>query len=139
MKDKRLLLRIIGLVAIIAVAGFVLLSGEDAATTGGNTTDGLISPVEYQAQFASDDHFLLDVRTPQEFADGHIEGAVNIPVQVLDQYISQIPDDMPVVLYCRSGNRSAQAVNILESAGFTDLYDIDGGVIAWTRSNLPLQ
>lgn len=138
--------------AIVGVA--ILLLSNNGGTRSEVTVDaetgeiialspGLISPVEYQSFFVnnenSEDHFLLDVRTPEEFAQGHIAGAVNIPVQVLDQYLSEIPTDQPIVLYCRSGNRSNQAMRILQGAGYTDIYDIDGGTIAWAGQNLPLQ
>lgn len=59
---------------------------------------------------------LLDVRTPEEFAAGHLDGAVNIPVQELDRRLSEVPPGK-VVVYCRSGARSARAAVMLRSAG----------------------
>jgi len=96
-----------------------------------------ISPAEYMAQFAGTPHFLLDVRTPEEFAGGHLDGAANINVQELQSRLSEIPRDQPVVLYCRSGNRSAQAAQMLQAAGFTGVYDL-GGIIAWEQAGLPV-
>ncbi|MGQ9887998.1 MAG: rhodanese-like domain-containing protein [Aggregatilineales bacterium] len=96
-----------------------------------------LEPAEYMAQFASALHFLLDVRTPEEFASGHLDGATNINVQELQSRLSEIPRDRPVVLYCRSGNRSAQAARMLQAAGFTSVYDL-GGIIAWERAGLPV-
>lgn len=98
-----------------------------------------ITPAEYQARFGADaDHVLIDVRTPEEFASGHIPGAVNISVDQLAQRLSEIPQDKPVVLYCRSGNRSNQAAQILERAGYTQIYDL-GGIITWVQQGYPIQ
>ena len=69
---------------------------------------------------------LLDVRTPAEFAEGHIDGALNIPVQVLPQRIDELGDrSRPIVVYCRSGMRSANAAQILGRAGYT-VHDAGG-------------
>lgn len=75
---------------------------------------------------------LLDVRTPEEFAAGHLEGAVNVPVQVLDtQWASlNVPADREVVVYCRSGARSARAKAMLEGKGVKRIVDI-GGMSNW--------
>ena len=74
---------------------------------------------------------LIDVRSPGEYASGHIEGARNIP---LGQIVSRAKDvgrkDAPVVVYCRSGMRSAQAKSKLEAAGFTRVYNL-GGMSRW--------
>lgn len=98
-----------------------------------------ITPAEYQARFgANADHVLIDVRTPEEFAAGHIPGAVNISVDQLAQRLNEIPKDKPVVLYCRSGNRSNQAAQILERAGYTQIYDL-GGLITWVQQGYPIR
>lgn len=98
-----------------------------------------ITPAEYQARFgAHADHILIDVRTPEEFASGHIPGAVNISFDELAQRLNEIPQDKPVVLYCGSGNRSNQAAQILERAGYTQIYDL-GGIITWVQQGYPVQ
>ena len=73
---------------------------------------------------------LLDVRTPAEFAGGHVEGALNIPVQVLGQRLGDLgAKDREIVVYCQSGGRSARAANELRAAGFT-AHDL-GGIANW--------
>jgi rhodanese-related sulfurtransferase len=62
---------------------------------------------------------LLDVRTPAEFKSGHIDGAINIPVQELEKRISEVPKGAEVVVYCRSGARSSRAAGILNKNGYT--------------------
>lgn len=73
---------------------------------------------------------LLDVRTPEEFAENHIPGAINIPVQVLHERVEELGSrERKVVVYCRSGARSARAAGMLRSAGY-EVLDI-GGVHNW--------
>lgn len=68
---------------------------------------------------------LVDVRTPEEFSAGHIDGAVNIPLQALDRRMGELgPKDRSIVVYCRSGNRSSRARRMLESAGFSAVHDL---------------
>lgn len=99
-----------------------------------------ISPNQYVSNFSQAEaaHLLVDVRTPEEFASGHIAGSVNIPLNELPSRMSELPTDQPVVLYCRSGNRSAQAADILRRAGYNQIYDL-GGIISWTAAGLPVQ
>lgn len=74
---------------------------------------------------------LVDVRTPKEFSTGHIDGAVNIPLQGLDQRLGELgAKDRAIVLYCRSGNRSGRARRMLESAGFRSVHDL-GAMSRW--------
>lgn len=74
---------------------------------------------------------LVDVRTPQEFAAGHIDGAVNIPVQELDARLAEFgPKDGVVVVYCRSGARSATAKSKLEAAGYKTVHNL-GAMSNW--------
>jgi len=74
---------------------------------------------------------LVDVREPHEFAAGHIPGAINIPLQQLDSRLTELqPKETPVVLYCRSGNRSGSATRMLKSAGFAAVHDL-GPMSRW--------
>ncbi len=73
---------------------------------------------------------LVDVRSPGEFAGGHIEGAVNIPVQDFSARAREIPKGKPVVLYCASGMRSGSAAGMLRSGGRTDVHNL-GSISRW--------
>ncbi|MCA9886015.1 MAG: rhodanese-like domain-containing protein [Anaerolineae bacterium] len=99
----------------------------------------VISPQIYNDRFVSSgvDYYLLDVRTPAEYASGQIAGADNISVETLQSRLSELPTDKPIVLYCRSGNRSAQAASILKQAGFTGVYDL-GGITSWQSAGNPI-
>ena len=80
---------------------------------------------------------LIDVRTPSEFESGHIEGAKNIDFKSEDfgKQITKLKKGKPVLLYCRSGNRSLKAINNFRDAGFTKkpVYNMVGGIIAWQK------
>lgn len=123
-------------------SGAVAMAAANPAAEAPSTLpqSGLIGPQQYQSEFAEagTPHLLVDVRTPQEFNSGYIEGAVNIPLQNLTQRLDEIPADQPVVLYCRSGNRSSTAARMLTNAGYDQVYDL-GGVIDWQAQGLPLQ
>lgn len=85
---------------------------------------------------------LLDVRTPVEYReDGHIPGSVLIPVQILPQYLKDIEKfkDKKVLVYCRSGNRSAVAARFLEQNGFKQVYNLKDGIIGWKKAGLPVE
>lgn len=85
---------------------------------------------------------LLDVRTPAEYKeDGHIPGSVLIPIQVLPQYLKEIEKfkDKKVLVYCRSGNRSAVASRFLEQNGFKQVYNLKEGIIGWKKAGLPVE
>lgn len=74
---------------------------------------------------------LLDVRTPGEFASGHIDGALNIPVQELAGRLGELDDkSRDIVVYCRSGGRSAQAKRLLSAEGYTAVHDL-GAMGRW--------
>jgi phage shock protein E len=103
--------RIPGLGAMLLLAGLVGCGGAAHAPA----TDQAVA-------WVNDGAVLLDVRTPGEFASGHLDGAVNIPVDELADRLGEIEGDQ-VVVYCRSGHRSAKAAAVLEGAGkqVTDL------------------
>lgn len=78
-----------------------------------------------------DNAVLLDVRTDEEFSEGHIEGSLNLPIGEIDRAATVIPDkSIPIYIYCRSGNRSARATAYLKGNGYTSVYDI-GGIISY--------
>ena len=82
---------------------------------------------------------VLDVRTPEEFAAGHLASAVN-----LDMYAPGFADalalldrETPYVLYCRTDNRSGEVREMMRSLGFTEVHEIDGGIVAWVEGGRP--
>jgi len=84
------------------------------------------------------DMAILDVRTPSEFDDGHIEGAINIPVDDLTRRLDELSKDDELLVYCRTGNRSARAVGILNDGGFTKIFHMDEGITGWMDAGYPV-
>jgi rhodanese-related sulfurtransferase len=92
-----------------------------------------MTPAEYAAwRRDKTPHFLLDVRQPEEYEAARIEGAVLIPLAELPARLTEIPRDLPVVVMCHHGMRSAHAVHHLRDAGF-DALNLSGGIDAWSR------
>lgn len=105
------------------------------------TPDGMrVVSVDEFAQFITQpDVQLLDVRTPEEFEAGHIDGAMLIdyrtdPDAFLQQAEAKLQKDKPVALYCRSGKRSHSAAEMMLKAGFTQLVELEGGILAWQEA-----
>jgi phage shock protein E len=105
------------------------------AVGGGATACASTPAVE-----VGDETVVVDVRTPEEFAAGHLEGAVNVNLQSGDfeGEISELPIDGEYVVYCRSGSRSAQAVEIMTEVGFDDVTDAGGIDRAASATGLPV-
>jgi len=82
---------------------------------------------------------MLDVRTPEEYAKGHIKGAVLIPVQVLEARLAEVPKDKQVYVYCHSGVRSAKASKLLAKHGFSNIENVLGGFEAWKDAGYPVE
>jgi len=81
----------------------------------------------------------IDVRTPEEYAAGHIPGAKLIPLAELEARLSEVPRDRQVYLYCRSGRRSAKAAELLAKHGYTNIENIAGGILAWKAAGYPIE
>ncbi|RDI95106.1 rhodanese-like domain-containing protein [Meiothermus sp. QL-1] len=96
-----------------------------------------ISPEEAR-KLQEENVLFVDVREPEEYAQARIEGAKLIPLSELAQRHGEIPKDKPVVLYCRGGNRSAQAAGWLAAKGYSNLLNLEGGIMAWYQAGLPL-
>jgi len=111
--------------AAAEISGISTISAEAAAAITDNPPDDLV---------------VLDVRTPEEFAEGHLEGAVLVDFYAADfaEQLAALDTDVPYLVYCRSGNRSGQALGVMEQLGFASAVDVDGGIIAWADAGLPV-
>ena len=91
-----------------------------------NSTDVEASDI---GKLVKNKEFLLDVREEYEYQDGHIKGAVNLPLREILGKKDSLPKDKDIYVYCRSGHRSADAVNFLKSLGFEKVHNVEGGFI----------
>lgn len=80
---------------------------------------------------------LLDVRSAEEFHQGHIKGAVNIPHTEIAQVADSLEKDAPIVVYCRSGRRAQIAIEAMQELGYSNLYHLQGDMLGWQELNLP--
>lgn len=84
---------------------------------------------------------LVDVRTPGEYNDGHLKGALNINYQgdSFTEEVSKLDKSKPVFVYCQMGGRSAEACNYMSNQGFTEIYDMENGFKSWLHFNKPFE
>lgn len=116
--------------------------GEGTAVAAGELRNVSVEEA-YQFIQQHPEALVIDVRTPQEYTGplGHIPGAQLKPVQQIDRWAKEIAalKDRPIVLVCRSGNRSSYAANYLKAQGFQQLLNVQGGMMAWNRKGLPVE
>jgi rhodanese-related sulfurtransferase len=132
--DKNIWLFLGGFV-IIVLAVIIGFSQNNADT---NALPPEVS-VEEAYQMRENGAFVLDVREFNEWEDGHIPGATLIPLGQLESRMEEVPEDQDVVIVCRSGNRSAQARNILKNAGFTNITSMSGGMNQWIAKSYEVE
>jgi rhodanese-related sulfurtransferase len=103
------------------------------------SADGAISPAEAANLIKVTKNLqLIDVRTPAEYAEGHLAQAKLIPLQELEKRVAEIDKGKPVLLYCRSGHRSGIALKLLHDKGYAQAKHMDGGINAWKAAGLPV-
>jgi thioredoxin 1 len=100
----------------------------------------VLEPKEFQQKLKSSDIVLIDVRTPEEYQNGHIKDAIELDYRniTFSDKIRKLDPSKTYMIYCRSGRRSASTVDSLKNLGFTQLYDLKGGINAWKTENLPI-
>jgi phage shock protein E len=127
-------------VAVLALmtAAFAAACGSAEAADPGVR---LVGVTEASELLAGGDRIVIDVRTPQEFAEGRLAGARMIDIQspTFAQEIGELDPDASYIVYCRTANRSAGARQLMTELGFRDVADIEGGVVAWSAAGLPLE
>ncbi len=100
----------------------------------------IISPAELHAQRESGAApVVVDVRSPEEYASGHVPGAVNIPFDQVAQRIAEIEAPRGVALYCMVGPRARKAESALLAAGYASVFHLEGGLAAWQAAGLPVE
>ena len=99
-----------------------------------------LSAVEAQERIKNEGKnlFLLDVRQPEEYKQGHIAGSKLIPLGELSNRLKEIPQDKEILCICRSGSRSSMAASQLAQAGYK-VINLSGGIMAWSAAGLPMK
>ena len=141
--------RVVQLAAVASVLTLAACGGDDDEPAAESPAEqsaaefavepGLVTP-QQALTLVENGVTVIDLRTPEEYAEGHLADSVLIDFYEPDfrDQIAALDADQPYVIYCRSGNRSAQAYEIMADLGFDEVYDIDGGIIAMADAGLPL-
>ena len=117
----------------VLILFFVFISCQN------NEKFDLLDYKEFKKQVENNNVQLFDVRTPEEYIMGHIEGAINVDFkndEVFNSFFNDLNKSDTIYLYCRSGNRSKKSADKLISLGFQKIYDLDGGFIEWNLNEL---
>jgi Rhodanese-related sulfurtransferase len=133
--NKFIIVTILCLSALLVISSCAAKDDEVSQVEDGVTTvfEKIDSDRAIELMAELSDYRLVDVRTQEEFDEGHIKGAELMPLDQLESLASdQLNDkDQVLIVYCRSGNRSGQASDLLKALGYTHVYDL-GGIINWT-------
>jgi len=132
---------------LLALVVFMLLPlSATACGIGEQTADGYenasISHAHehwQQGAYSPIPFLFIDVRSPEEYAAGHIRGARLIPLKELPRRLAEVPHDQQVYVYCHSGRRSAKAAGLLAGKGYTNIENIVGGIVAWQDAGYPVE
>jgi rhodanese-related sulfurtransferase len=127
-------------ISVLAVLALAL--GSMACSAPDESGRGDVSHAELLAAFeAGTPPLLLDVRTPEEYASGHVPGARNVPIDTLSSQLDELAASRgePVVVYCERGPRASKAADALTAAGFTSVRRLAGSMAAWREAGLPVE
>ncbi|MCB0129534.1 MAG: rhodanese-like domain-containing protein [Caldilineaceae bacterium] len=143
------------LTALIAIAVLAACGGQSATqpsdapvAEAATETVAESAPLELPATVSAktvaeikdrSDVVVLDVREQWEYDENHIPGVVHIAMNDVPARLSEIPTDGTVIVSCRSGNRSGQVTNFLRQQGYTNVHNLQGGILAWQQAGLPVE
>lgn len=124
------------LIAIFLLSLFLM-----ACSSSDNAEINQISPIESAGLQSNEFAVLIDVRTVGEWNNQHIPGALHIPMADLESRMSELKsyEGKQLIMHCAVGGRSSKAVEILQDAGFTNVSNMSGGIVAWEKAKLPVE
>ena len=131
-------------IAVVTIAPIGLAAcGSDYGSGGDATTQatasaafGSVTVQQANDQLQAGTAVMVDVREPDELAEAAVAGTIDIPLGQLERRAGEIPTGKPVLVFCRSGNRSQEGAAILAAKGY-DAFTVDGGIVAWQDAGLP--
>ena len=143
MKKPLLVLSVLLVIGIVVTGGCVGTEIETPEQEAPTQIIENITPPEaftlIQDNQHNPDFVIIDVRTPEEFADGHIENAINLDYysETFGDELNKLDKKKTYLVYCRSGRRSRNALDIMEELNFREAYNMSGGIIEWKAEGLP--
>lgn len=121
----------------IFVALFALMTAASLCLAAGPVS---LDSVQAKALMARNSRVvLLDVRTPEEYRQAHLRGALLIPLGELAKRVQEIPRGRPLLIYCAVGARSVSAAGFLASRGYREIYDMSDGLVGWYKNGFPIE
>mgnify|MGYP002403810213 CR=1 FL=1 len=126
--------KVVFLLSIIVFSAVACQSQNTSKETAATAKSEVLSVADFKTKTSDSKVQLVDVRTPEEYVQGHIDEALNINV-LADNFsteIQKMDKTKPVYIYCRSGSRSARAAKAMQELGFKEIYDLKGGYLAWS-------
>lgn len=126
-------------IVVVLLLTLTMVTAAAAGSAVKNVTVGKAQTL-MKERAGNADFVILDVRTPEEFAEGHIDGAVNLDVQARDfeKKLRALDRKKSYLVYCRTGNRSRKATVAMEALGFRSIFHMTEGIVMWKQQNLPL-
>lgn len=118
-------------IAIIAVISIMLIAALGCKRASASASIVEVQTGEALTMWRNEEAVIIDIRTQDEYQEGHIPGAALIPLDQLGSRMNEVPRDRKVLLICRSGNRSAKGTSLLRSSGFDNVYNVTGGMLEW--------
>lgn len=117
---------------------------DDASSAAVDAVQTLDLPPTVDAQTVAqikdrDDVVIIDVREQSEYDEGHVAGVVLIPTGEVPSRLSEIPTEGTVIVMCRSGNRSSKITQLLRDQGYTNVHNLEGGILSWEEAGLPVE
>ncbi len=120
--------RSLATIAMIVVTATAALAGQSRN----------IDSLQAKALLDKGSVFLLDVRTPDEFRQAHLKGAVLVPIDQIERRLGEVPKNRPILVYCAVGSRSNAVAGFLAEKGYREVYNMRDGIVGWYRNNLPI-
>jgi rhodanese-related sulfurtransferase len=131
------------LLALVTALAVVVAACSGSESTAVTQSIELVSPARAAEVIEEQPEGLvvLDIRTPEEYAEAHLADAIVVDYYAPDfaDQLDALDKNVPYVLYCRTGNRSSDAVKTMKSLGFAQVYEIDGGIVNWYEQGFPVE
>jgi rhodanese-related sulfurtransferase len=128
--------------AAIAFGTFIMASCQSQTSSSNSKQINVTIPVEEFSKKLTElkDVQLVDVRTPEEYQEGHLKNSVNYNLNGSDfeNQLNKLDKNKPVMVYCLGGGRSAEAAEMMKEKGFTQVYNMQGGIMKWNAANMPI-
>jgi rhodanese-related sulfurtransferase len=128
------------IILLAVIFSISIFAGCRAAASGSPQAEIKQISVEQAKQAVEENGVqFIDVRTPEEYGGGHTPKAANFPLDSLEKELARLDKDKPVYVICQTGRRSQKGAEILQNAGFGEIYNIAGGTSAWTSAGFPME